>query len=269
MDKLPIVSIVVPCFNLAKYLPETLNSVLHQSYTQWECIIVDDGSSDDSAAIAKIYASRDDRFKLISLENGGVSRARNIGVDASQGDFILLLDADDIIMPHYIATAISAFEADPSLTIVYGKAERFGKQNSWDLPDFSLGTMLARNCLYISCLFKKSDFVPFDSTFKTGFEDWDFWLSILENNENPKVLRLPDLCFRYRTRKSSRNTQVTEDVLDNIRQLLWEKHKGLYAKHFCNPRETVEYKRLESSFKKASRWSLVWKLRLIYRKLFS
>ena len=269
MEKLPTISVVVPCYNLATFLPESLDSILQQDYSEWECIIVDDGSTDNSAEIAKSYAEKDSRFRLLSIENGGVSRARNIGVEESLGSYILFLDADDIILPHYMSSAIAAFEADPSITLVYGRAERFGNQRSWDLPPFSMNTMLARNCLYISTFFRKLDFVPFDSTFKVGFEDWDFWLSVLEPIDEPKVVCLPNLCFRYRTRRHSRNTKVTDVVLDSVRYSLWEKHKALYAKYFCSPRETVEYKRLERSFKKASRWSILWKLRLLYRSIFS
>ena len=71
-----------------------------------------------------------------------------------------------------------------------------------------------------------------------------------------------------RTRRTSRNRGVTDNALKDIRRRLWDKHKALYGRFFCNPLETVEYRRLESSFRKASRWSLVWKLRLLYRKLF-
>lgn len=269
MNTTPIVSVIVPCYNLATYLPETLNSIMDQSFSNWECIIVDDGSTDDSAEIAHVFANKDSRFRIISLNNSGVAIARNIGVEASLGKYLLFLDADDIITTCYMESAVYALEADPSLTVVYGKAERFGEHVSWDLPPFSINTMLARNCLYISCFFRKADFIPFDSSFKKGFEDWDFWLSLLEKVNNPKVLCLPMLCFRYRARHRSRNTQVTDSALVDIRQMLWDKHQVLYAKYFCNPLETVEYKRLERSFRKASRWSIAWKLRLLYRKLFA
>ena len=82
------------------------------------------------------------------------------------------------------------------------------------------------------------------------------------------MLRLPSLCFHYRTRRHSRNRGVTDEALRDIRRRLWEKHRALYARYFCDPLQTVEYRRLQRSFRKASRWSLVWKLRLLYRKLF-
>jgi len=265
---MPIVSVIIPSFNLGQYLGETLKSVQAQSYQDWECIIVENGSQDNSVEVVRTFSVHDSRFKLIPLpKNEGVSAARNLGLEAAHGKYILFLDADDLIMPSYMNEAVAALETDPILTLVYGIAERFGTQSSWDLPAFSMETMLARNCLYISCFFRREQAVPFDSSFKVGFEDWDFWLSLLEGVENPKVLQLQSLCFRYRARRHSRNTGVTDEVLEDIRRRLWEKHKGLYSKYFCNPLETIEFKRMERSFRKASRWSLVWKLRLLYRRL--
>ncbi len=276
---MPRVSVIVPSFNLGKYLPETLESVMAQTFTDWECIIVENGSMDDSPAIVKSFCGKDGRFVPLMLpENVGVAAARNKGLDIAIGEYILFLDADDIIAPHYMEEAVAALYADPSLTVVYGKARRFGSETSWDLPAFSMETMLARNCLYISCFLRKEILrcaqnnsgvpVSFDPEFKTGFEDWDFWLSVLERVETPKVKQLESVCFYYRTRRSSRNRGVTDEALKDIRRRLWNKHKALYGRYFCNPLETVEYRRLESSFRKASRWSLAWKLRLLLRKLF-
>ena len=266
---MPKVSVIVPSYNLGKYLPETLESVMAQSFTDWECIIVENGSTDGSKDIVGSYAGKDSRFVPLFLsENVGVAAARNKGLELSKGEYILFLDADDIISKTYMAQAVLALDADPTLTVVYGKAQRFGSETSWDLPQFSMDTMLSRNCLYISCFFRKADAVPFDPEFKTGFEDWDFWLSVLEKVETPRVKQLDEVCFYYRTRRTSRNRGVTDNALKDIRRRLWDKHKALYGRFFCNPLETVEYRRLESSFRKASRWSLVWKLRLLYRKLF-
>ena len=83
------------------------------------------------------------------------------------------------------------------------------------------------------------------------------------------MLQLPEVYFYYRTRRRSRNRGVTDEALVQIRLMLWEKHKALYSRYFCNPLETVEYKRMERSFRKASRWSLVWKFRMLFRKLFA
>ena len=265
---MPKVSVIIPSYNLGQYIVETLESVAAQTFTDWECLIVENGSTDGSLSIVNEYCYHDTRFiPVVYQENVGVAAARNRALELAEGEYILFLDADDLIEPGYMAAAVEALDADPSLTIVYGKAERFGAETSWDLPPFSMDTMLASNCLYISCFFRKAQAASFDPSFKSGFEDWDFWLSLLESVENPKVLQLPELYFHYRTRRKSRNAGVTDEALKDIRFKLWEKHKALYAKYFCNPLETVEYKRMERSFRKASRWSLAWKLRMLFRKL--
>lgn len=276
---MPKVSVIVPSYNLAAYLPETLESVAAQTFRDWECIIVENGSTDRSPEVAAAFSARDGRFRVLPLpQNAGVAVARNRGLAAAEGEYVLFLDADDLLSPGYMAAAVAALDADPSLTVVYGRARRFGSQTAWDLPAFSMETMLARNCLYISCFFRRASVRPvgdghpgvcFDPDFRAGYEDWDFWLSLLERVETPKVLQLPECCFHYRTRRGSRNTGVTDTALAQIRRRLWEKHKALYAQYFCNPLETVEYRRMERAFRKASRWSLAWKLRLLYRKLFA
>lgn len=92
-----LVSIIVPCYNQAHYLSEALESVLTQSYPNWECIIVNDGSTDDTEIVALEWTKKDDRFKYVKKENGGLSSARNVGLNAAAGEYIQLLDADDLI----------------------------------------------------------------------------------------------------------------------------------------------------------------------------
>lgn len=90
-------SIIIPCYNKAAYLAKTLQSVLNQTYPNWECILVDDGSTDDTPAVAKVYCEKDTRFRYFLKKNEGVSTARNFGIEKAKGDFIIFLDADDIL----------------------------------------------------------------------------------------------------------------------------------------------------------------------------
>lgn len=93
----PIISIIVPIYNVDKYLSRCIESILNQSFKEFELILVDDGSSDNSGEICDIYASKDDRVKVLHKENGGVSSARNVGVKASNGEYIGFVDPDDYI----------------------------------------------------------------------------------------------------------------------------------------------------------------------------
>ena len=94
-----LVSIIIPVYNAEKYLMETLDSVLTQTYSSWECIIVDDGSTDTSKNIALDFCLDDKRFKYYYQTNSGPSVARNNGVEYTQGDHIQFLDADDVLLP--------------------------------------------------------------------------------------------------------------------------------------------------------------------------
>lgn len=101
MNAQPLVSIIIPTYNRAHLIGETLDSVLAQTYQNWECIVVDDGSSDDTNALMKTYCEQDSRFRYYhrpkERKKGG-NICRNIGIDKAQGDFISFLDSDDFIV---------------------------------------------------------------------------------------------------------------------------------------------------------------------------
>lgn len=110
----PEVSIIVPVYNMEKYLEECLNSIISQTFTNWECILVDDGAKDRSGEICDRYANKDKRFKVLHMKNGGLSYARNIGIREARGKFIAFCDADDWMEPemighmHHIITSTNA-----------------------------------------------------------------------------------------------------------------------------------------------------------------
>ena len=270
---MPTVSVIMPSYNLGAYIGETLQSLRDQHYTDWECLIVENGSSDNSREVIREFVSVDARFTLIPLlSNIGVAAARNMALQRCTGKYILCLDADDLIDPRYMEQAVAAMEEDPSLNVVYAKADRFGEESSWELPDFDMGTMLARNCLYVTSFFRKQDLDDygvkgFDLSFVNGYEDWDFWLTLFEAlPHEPKVLQLPEVLFHYRTRSDSRNKGVSDEILAEIRRQLWEKHKALYSRYFCDPTQTVEYLRMRRAFEKAS-GSLRWQARMLLKYL--
>lgn len=98
-----LISVIVPVYNSEKYLRRCINSVIEQEYTQWELIIIDDGSDDSSLSIARNYESRDERIKVLHQENSGPGVARNLGIDFAQGDYIVFLDSDDFLESNYLS----------------------------------------------------------------------------------------------------------------------------------------------------------------------
>lgn len=102
MEKQPLLSIIVPVYNVASYLPDCLDSLLVQTYPNFELLLVDDGSTDESWAVLQAYAAKDSRVRIFQKENGGVSSARNFGLDRAQGEYIGFVDADDFVAPQYL-----------------------------------------------------------------------------------------------------------------------------------------------------------------------
>jgi glycosyltransferase involved in cell wall biosynthesis len=119
------VSVIVPTYNYARFLPDALESLRAQTYSDWECIVVDDGSTDDTTAVLRIAAANDGRVRYVSQANAGPSAARNRGIAESVGEYIQFLDADDVLPPTKLETQVRMMEKDPSIGIVYSDARFF------------------------------------------------------------------------------------------------------------------------------------------------
>ena len=222
---MPLISVIVPCYNQAQYLDECLQSVLDQTYTDWECIIVNDGSPDNTEEIAKKWTEKDTRFKYLYKENGGVSAARNFGIKNTNGKWILPLDADDKIGNQYLELAEKEFN---KYDLIYCKAEFFGTINeTWNISSYDFDKMKYANQIFCSAFYKKQDWETvngYDELLVDGYEDWDFWLSIL--HENSKVLRLNYTGFFYRRKDTSRDVSI-----NNNKALFLKTYNYIYKKH--------------------------------------
>jgi len=111
------ITIIIPVFNAARYLAECLDSVLAQTYPHFELILIDDGSVDHSAELCDKYAQQDHRIRVIHTTNGGPSQARNIGLDAAIGEWVLFIDADDWVDTQYVASLVEAADKDDMLVV--------------------------------------------------------------------------------------------------------------------------------------------------------
>lgn len=121
------VSVIIPVYNVEKYLARCLDSVINQTYLNLEIILVDDGSPDNCGAICDEYALRDDRVRVIHQENGGVSSARNTALQTASGEYIVFVDSDDSILPDYVKNLMSAGQSDYVVSGCYVQSE----QNEW------------------------------------------------------------------------------------------------------------------------------------------
>jgi glycosyltransferase involved in cell wall biosynthesis len=264
------VSVIIPCYNLSDYLSETLQSVLNQSYSNWECIIVNDGSIDNTEVVALEYVNKYSKFQYYCKINEGVALARNFGIQISQGDYILPLDADDIIDQDYLKMAVEVLDANPEFGIVYCKAKFFGKYNgTWDLQKYDLQTMLLDNIIFSSSFFRRSDFFKtngYNPNMRLGFEDWDFWLSLIELDI--KVYQLPYVLFYYRQHDLSRNKVARQNIQKLYKQLFFN-HAELYLKNFPDPISSyIENSELQNRIKKIQN-SIIYRIINKLIKLFN
>lgn len=234
---MPKVSVIVPCYNQAKYLPETLDSVLKQTYADWECIIVNDGSPDNTEEIAKNYCEKDIRFKYLYQENQGPAAARNNGIKESLGDYILPLDSDDIIQETYIEKAICHFINFPKTKLVYCRANKFGLKNeSWNLSEYKYENLLWDNPIFCTAMYRRADYDKtngYNSNLEYGLEDWDFFLSLL--NENDIVHQINEVLFFYRIKEESRTTMlINERRIQESLVVLYGNHREKYEPYISN-----------------------------------
>ena len=228
----PLVSVIVPCYNQAKYLPETLDCLIAQTYQCWEAVVIDDWSPDNVADIVSEYLEKDSRIKFVHTENCGVSAARNVAIrNHSVGKYILPLDGDDLITPIYLEHAVAYLETHPECKLVYGLAEKFGaEKGKWDLPEYDFQKLLFDNMIFNPAVFRREDFdrtIGYNENMRAGVEDWDFYLTLLGPED--KVHRLDELVYLYRIKKSSRNTVAAQDdTMIPLRRIIYNNHKEYY-----------------------------------------
>jgi len=153
----PKVSVIVPCYNQGQYLHDAVESVLAQTYSNWEIIVIDDGSTQPQTIdILNNYTAP--KTTIIKTSNQGPSAARNHGIRAASGKYILPLDADDKIANFYLEKAVPILEQNDNIGIVYGQAEFFGaKSGRWRLPNYSFPEILLGNLIFNSSVYRKSD----------------------------------------------------------------------------------------------------------------
>jgi len=194
---LPLVSVIIPAYNYAHFVSETLASVQAQTYQHWECIVIDDGSTDDTSAVVSRFSRNEGRVKLIRQENEGLAAARNAGIANSAGEYLQFLDADDLLEEKKLERQVEFLEQHEDVDVVYGDVRYFrtghpeqllfsqtGENAPWVVPLSARGkdvllALLKNNFMVVSSpLLRRSvvtDVGLFDGDVK-GVEDWDYWL---------------------------------------------------------------------------------------------
>lgn len=254
---MPVVSIIIPCYNAAPFIAETIASVRAQSHTDWEVVVVDDGSTDESGAIVSAIATEDSRVRLARQENGGLSCARNTGFAHSDptSRYLHFLDADDCLERDMLSVAVNYLDARPSVGMVYSayslidshgrpcRDEAISSARRWvprrfslapipdSVPETSFTTLFLNWCGTLSSgsVLRRAAYLKtagWDTSFRDGAEDTDLFLQMALCSE---VHYLPGKLFRYRRHPG----QATSN---NARMQLGQEQ--LYRKWRANPQLT-------------------------------
>jgi glycosyltransferase involved in cell wall biosynthesis len=248
MNSKNLVSVIIPYYNGGKYIDKTIKSVLDQAYKEFEIIIVDDGSTD---TFTKQYLSQLDhsKIKVFYKGNGGVASARNYAILKSQGEYILPLDADDLIAKDYLELAVDILNQNSAVKLVTCNVEYFGYRKGFmQSQEFSIEKLLAKNLFVVSSVFRRMDYDKtkgFNMNMKEGFEDWDFWISLL--GDGGEVHNIDKTCFYYRSHKGSRNFLMGGRAFKKMRYQIYENHAELYHRYFINPTDCFEYELVKNS----------------------
>jgi len=232
-DIAPVASIITAAYNAARLLPETVASVQAQTYPHFELIVVDDGSTDETRAVAQRLAARDQRIRVLSTPNGGQESERNTAVRSARGAYIVLLDSDDLLAPTYLASQLKLFNCHPDVAIVtpnevnHGGGPHFDGKPLWPrtagVERLSLRDVIEQeNAVSIMSMFRREvwDRIGGFDTELSRNEDYDFWLraliagcTILRSFEPQAVYRRRDDSL------SSDEPQMIRGVLNVLHQV--------------------------------------------------
>lgn len=238
---MPKISIIVPVYNAEKYLHRCVDSILAQTLTDWECILVDDGSPDGSGAICDAYAQKDDRIKVVHKENGGVSSARNVALDGVRGTWLTFADSDDALYPNAFQKLIDVAEQNHlDLIQCHFNREYEEGQVAAAATDALTASQYAASEKYLTCvwgaLFKtaivKAHSLRFDTTVRLG-EDQIFLLNYMQHCS--RAQRIGDVLYFYRDNESSAvNNPKPEYEIASVKAFKVLKHNNSIAQKRCD-----------------------------------
>ncbi len=273
----PVISIVIPCYNDDKYIEQAINSVLNQTYQNIEIIVVDDGSNIETKRVLSRLEAK--VTKLINQENKGQSTARNVGIKAAKGEYILILDSDDFFEPLFCEKAISIFKNKQKTKIVSCYANIIyptGNRELYKPAGGDINNVIFNNIALGSVMFKKENWKiaqGYDETMRNGFEDWEFYIRMLR--EGGRVLIIKEPLFNYRRQLNSTTTKANRNKYELLKYI-YLKHKSLYVDnfellitHLLNKieREELEKVKKEKSIEYKTGYFLLRPIRFIKRLL--
>ena len=237
----PLVSIVIPCFNDGHYLDDSIRSVFNQTMPSFEVIVVDDGST-DPGTLAILDALPWTRTRVIHQANRGLSAARNAGMSAARGTYVVPLDADDALEPEYLERMVAALKGDPNAAIAACWARLFEDINAVWIPRPFNPYQLALSNSIIGCVLMRRDAWRtaggYDESMRHGNEDWELWIRLVRAGWD--VVEVPEVLFRYRKHGISMSVE-TEARFEQGRAEIVAKHRDLYASEHLAELKQIHY----------------------------
>jgi glycosyltransferase involved in cell wall biosynthesis len=228
----PRVSVVIPCYMQAEYLRQAVDSVVAQTFEDWELVIVNDGSTDATSQIAREAIERypDRQVRLVETPNQGLPRARNAGIEASRGWMIQPLDADDILHPSMLDRTVTALEKDWTSAIAYTDLYHFGSEDRLvRAHHYNFERLCFRNQLSYCSLYRRhawQDAGGYNPNMEWGYEDWDFWVGC--GQHHAAGTRIAEPLFFYRVRPDSMFSNALEHDHE-LRRRLRANHPELFT----------------------------------------
>jgi len=267
---IPLISIVIPCYNDARYVNQAVESALNQTYPYKEVIVVDDGSNEETKKVLKKIEPKITKF--ITQENQGQSTARNVGISQAKGEYILVLDSDDYFEPTFCEKAMAVFLERNDVKIVTCQANLLyedGSVNSYTPKGGNINNFIYSNAALGSTMFNKLDWEKingYDESMRKGFEDWEFYIRILKKEGCAFVLT--ERLFNYRKRSNS-TTSLANKIKYELLFYIFIKHKELFIEDYENfVRHLLERIKVEEEDKLKNLKKLDNKLFKFFKKHF-
>jgi len=260
-DNLPLVSIILPTYNCASFLPHSIGTILSQTYNSYEIIVIDDGSTDNTKEVLYPFMQR---IKYIRLEhNKGLPTARNTGIQSAQGKYIAFIDADDLWIPEKLRTDIEYFETHPEVSMVYSKHINIDEKGNDlngntknKLPSGNIFTQLfsEQNFIITSSVVVRKEIFETTGLFDGQLfncQDWDLWLRIAFHFQVAGIDK-PLVKYRHNPHSLSKNRnnvlKYQKIVIDKIYNTFKDQENGI--------NEKLYKKRLASHYAKVGRYYL-------------
>jgi glycogen synthase len=237
-NRSPRVTVVMPVFNLGRYMPAALRTVRAQTFTDFELIVVDNGST-DSHTLGVLDGCRREGLTVLRItENRGPSAARNHGIAAGRGEYVVCLDPDDLLMPRFLERTVAKLNDVAAAGIATTGVTFFGRQRGSFIPPEADFVRLLCGSVIPSCsVFRRTaweqvgGYVERTQAPIEGFEDWSFWISIVEQGWTWAVV--PEHLYRFRARKGSLSRHGLSQRPRLLRELVAQ-HEDSYRAHVAD-----------------------------------